>query len=56
MIRVSLLIRIILTGLLYNSLFAQNNLQFYLNSAYKNNPAIKESANNIRVKQLDKFI
>jgi outer membrane protein TolC len=56
MIKVSVLSRIILIGLLYNSLFAQNNLQYYLNSAYKNNPAIKESANNIRIKQLDKSL
>jgi len=56
MIKVSVLSRVILLGLLYNSLFAQNNLQYYLNSAYKNNPSIKESANNIRIKQLDKSL
>jgi outer membrane protein TolC len=37
-------------------LYAQNDLQYYLNSAYKNNPALKESANNIRIKQLDKSL
>jgi outer membrane protein TolC len=43
-------------GLLCSSLYAQNNLQYYLTSAFKNNPAIKESANNIRIKQLDKSL
>ena len=56
MIKVTFLPRIILLGLLYNSLFAQNDLQFYLNSAYNNNPSIKESSNNIRIKQFDKSL
>jgi outer membrane protein TolC len=38
------------------SLKAQNDLQFYINSAIKNNPFLKESANNIRIKNLDKSI
>ena len=35
---------------------AQNDLQFYLNSAFRNNPALKESQNNIDVKKLDKSL
>jgi outer membrane protein TolC len=35
---------------------SQNDLQFYLNSAYKNNPTLKESQNNIKVKNLDKSL
>ncbi len=56
MFKVSLLSIVIFIVLLFNSLFAQNNLQYYLNSAYKNNPSIKESANTIRIKQLDKSL
>jgi outer membrane protein TolC len=35
---------------------AQNDLQFYLDAAYKNNASLKESANNIRIKNLDKSL
>jgi outer membrane protein TolC len=35
---------------------AQNDLQFYLDAAYKNNPSLKESSNNIRIKNLDKSL
>jgi outer membrane protein TolC len=35
---------------------SQNDLQFYLNSAYKNNPSLQESQNNIKVKNLDKSL
>lgn len=56
MIKVPILLRYILLGLLCSSIYAQNNLQHYLTSALKNNPAIKESANNIRIKQLDKSL
>jgi outer membrane protein TolC len=35
---------------------AQNDLQFYLNSAFRNNPILKESQNNINVKKLDKSL
>jgi outer membrane protein TolC len=35
---------------------AQNDLQFYLNSAFNNNPALKESRNIISVKKLDKSL
>jgi outer membrane protein TolC len=35
---------------------AQNDLQFYLNSAFNNNPALKESRNIINVKKLDKSL
>jgi outer membrane protein TolC len=37
-------------------LTAQNDLQFYLTSAFRNNPSLKESQNNIRVKNLDKSL
>src|ERR1017187_6892333 len=37
-------------------LTAQNDLQFYLTSAIRNNPSLKESQNNIRVKSLDKSL
>lgn len=48
--------------LLFLSLFlcpllkAQNDLQFYLNSAFRNNPTLQESQNNISVKKLDKSL
>ena len=35
---------------------AQKDLQFYLNSAFKNNPSLRESENNIKVKSLDKSL
>jgi len=35
---------------------AQKDLQFYLNSAFKNNPSLRESENNIKVKNLDKSL
>jgi outer membrane protein TolC len=37
-------------------LTAQNDLQFYLNSAFRNNPILNESQNNISVKKLDKSL
>ena len=37
-------------------LTAQNDLQFYLNSAFRNNPILKESQNNISVRKLDKSL
>jgi outer membrane protein TolC len=37
-------------------LTAQNDLQFYLNSAFRNNPILNESQNNICVKKLDKSL
>lgn len=45
-----------LSLLLCPLLTAQNDLQFYLNSAIKNNPSLKESQNNISVKKLDKSL
>jgi len=45
-----------LTLLLCPLLTAQNDLQFYLNSAFRNNPILKESLNNISVKKLDKSL
>lgn len=35
---------------------AQNSLQYYLNAAYSNNPSMKESVNNIKIKNLDKSL
>jgi outer membrane protein TolC len=35
---------------------AQNDLQYYLYSAFRNNPTLKESQNNISVKKLDKSL
>ena len=45
-----------LSILLCPLLKAQNDLQFYLNSAFNNNPALKESRNIISVKKLDKSL
>jgi outer membrane protein TolC len=45
-----------LSLLLCPLLTAQNDLQFYLTSAVRNNPSLKESQNNIRVKNLDKSL
>ncbi|MDR3666936.1 MAG: TolC family protein [Ignavibacteriaceae bacterium] len=45
-----------LSFLLCPLLTAQNNLQYYLNSAFRNNPTLKESQNNISVKKLDKSL
>jgi outer membrane protein TolC len=42
--------------LLHSFSTAQNDLQFYLDAAYKNNSSLKESANNIRIKNLDKSL
>ena len=36
------------------SLFAQNNLNFYLEKAYENNPAIRASRNDIKINALDR--
>jgi outer membrane protein TolC len=61
-------IRIILHGIIINfiiailclssinQLSAQNNLDYYLQAAYKNNPNIKEANNLIRVNELNKNI
>src|ERR1035437_7743462 len=45
-----------LSLLLCPILSAQNDLKFYLSSAVRNNPSLKESQNNIRVKNLDKSL
>src|ERR1035437_2960801 len=45
-----------LSLLLCPLLSAQNDLKFYLSSAVRNNPSLKESQNNIRVKNLDKSL
>jgi outer membrane protein TolC len=45
-----------LSLLLCPLLTAQNDLQFYLNSAFNNNPALRESRNIISVKKLDKSL
>jgi outer membrane protein TolC len=45
-----------LSLLLCPLLTAQIDLQFYLTSAVRNNPSLKESQNNIRVKNLDKSL
>lgn len=38
------------------SSYAQSNLQFYLNAAFQNNPALKENSNLIRISELDKSL
>lgn len=46
---------IIITMLLFSAnLFAQNNLEFYLNAAYQNNPAIIEQQNIISINKLQR--
>jgi outer membrane protein TolC len=45
-----------LSFLLCPLLMAQNDLQYYLYSAFRNNPTLKESQNNISVKKLDKSL
>jgi outer membrane protein TolC len=47
---------LLLSLLLCPLLTAQNDLQFYLNSAFNNNPTLKESRNIINVKKLDKSL
>ena len=39
-----------------NFLLAQNNLQYYINSAFRNNPSLKENSNLIRISELDKSL
>ncbi|MCU7492943.1 MAG: TolC family protein [Bacteroidota bacterium] len=47
---------LLLTTLTSNFLSAQNNLQFYLSAALRNNPGIKEDMNNIEIKYLDRSL
>jgi outer membrane protein TolC len=54
--RNNILSLLFLSLLLCPLLTAQNDLQFYLNSAIRNNPTLKESQNNINVKKLDKSL
>lgn len=39
-----------------NSLTAQNNLQFYLNTAKQNSPTLKENTNLLRINELNKSL
>ncbi|MGB9772266.1 MAG: TolC family protein [Candidatus Kapaibacteriota bacterium] len=52
--RFLLLIIIFFLSLLCNKSFAQRNLEFYLNTAYQNNPAINEQQNLIRINNLQR--
>ncbi|AFH47888.1 Hypothetical protein IALB_0176 [Ignavibacterium album JCM 16511] len=52
--RFILLIIIFFLSLLCNKSFAQRNLEFYLNTAYQNNPAINEQQNLIRFNNLQR--
>ena len=36
--------------------FAQNNLQYYLDSAARNNPSLKENTNLVRISEIDKSL
>lgn len=54
--RNNILSLLFLALLLCPLLMAQNDLHFYLNSAFRNNPTLKESQNTISVKKLDKSL
>jgi outer membrane protein TolC len=47
---------LILFSINHYSMFSQYNLEYYLNSAYANNPNVKELNNTIRINELNKDI
>ena len=50
------LLLFIATSLITNQIKAQNDLQFYLNAAYRNNPSLQENSNLISISEIDKSL
>lgn len=50
------LLLFITTSLITNQIEAQNDLQFYINVAYRNNPSLKENSNLISISEIDKSL
>jgi outer membrane protein TolC len=53
---VVILCLIVLITIVNNPLFAQNELQYYIERAFSNNPNLKENSNLIRISELDKSL
>lgn len=50
------LLLFIITFLITNQIKAQNDLQFYINAAYRNSPSLKENSNLIGISEIDKSL
>ena len=53
---VVILCLIVFITIVNNTILAQNELQYYINKAFSNNPNIKENSNLIKINELDKSL